>query len=102
MQATYAAAGFEPASGELPDFLPLVLEFLAVAPEAGRNDILEAAAPGLRVLTGHLRDARSPYAALTDEIIGLFDLRDTTAADGDSPRTASTGRTARRSMEKRT
>jgi nitrate reductase molybdenum cofactor assembly chaperone NarJ/NarW len=36
----YQKDGFEPAVNELPDFLPLVLEFLAVSAEAEENELI--------------------------------------------------------------
>ena len=35
----YRAAGFEMSTGELPDYLPLVLEFVAVSPEGAAGPI---------------------------------------------------------------
>lgn len=57
----YAATGLEPATGELPDHLPLLLEHAAVAPEAGLP-LLANAAPLLDLLHGRLVARQSPWA----------------------------------------
>jgi len=58
----YRQAGFEPAVNELPDFLPLLLEFMVAAPQAETHaPILRclAAVPGL---AGRLKESGSLYA----------------------------------------
>lgn len=59
----YAAAGLEPATGELPDYLPLLLEHAAVAPEAG-IPLLANAAPLIDLLRARLAERASPWAAV--------------------------------------
>lgn len=60
----YRAAGAELSSDELPDFLPVVLEFAAtVAPDVGRRLLTEHRA-GLELLHLALADAASPYAGV--------------------------------------
>jgi nitrate reductase delta subunit len=63
-KAAYRASGFVvDTHGELPDFLPMVLEFAAVAdPEAGRA-ILEEYRPSLELLRIALQEKGSHYAA---------------------------------------
>lgn len=58
----YRAAGWQPAEGELPDYLPMVLEFSAVSgsPIAGR--LLAAHRDGIEVLRSALETFASPYA----------------------------------------
>lgn len=65
---TYLAAGCAPPADELPDYLPLFLEFLAIAPPALAADLLGQAAPILDRLHARLAgrgtaDARA-YAAV--------------------------------------
>ena len=74
LQETYAAAGYERTGGELPDFLPLVLEFLAVASSSEQEAVIRWTGPGLAALHGRLRDQNSPFAALTQQLVHLFDL----------------------------
>lgn len=59
----YAAAGLVPAAGELPDYLPMLLEFAAVEPARGA-ELLANAAPLLDLLHGRLLARGSAYAAV--------------------------------------
>lgn len=68
LKRLYAAAGLELASGELPDYLPLVLEFAALAPDGAGETLLREHRPALELLRRSLRDADSPYADLLDAI----------------------------------
>lgn len=58
----YGEAGLEPASGELPDYLPMLLEYAAVQPGHGRT-LLASAAPVLDLLHGRLAARGTPYVA---------------------------------------
>ena len=53
LKRLYAAAGLEPATGELPDYLPLMLEFAALAPD-GLGDVESPYAHLLEALTSSL------------------------------------------------
>jgi nitrate reductase delta subunit len=64
----YAAAGLELVSGELPDYLPLTLEFAALAPDGAGERLLREHRPSLELLRRGLRDAASPYADLLDAV----------------------------------
>jgi nitrate reductase delta subunit len=68
LKRLYAAAGLELAGGELPDYLPLMLEFAALAPGGAGETLLREHRPALELLRGSLRDADSPYAALLDAL----------------------------------
>ena len=63
-KAAYRAGGFlVDTHGELPDYLPMVLEFAArVNPEAGR-ELLQAYRPSLELMRIGLQEKDSPYAA---------------------------------------
>jgi nitrate reductase molybdenum cofactor assembly chaperone NarJ/NarW len=68
LKRLYRAAGFVLEEGaELPDYLPLVLEFTALDPEHGRWVLREHRA-GLELLHMHLREKGSPYAELLDAV----------------------------------
>lgn len=70
----YRCAGYPVPDGELPDFLPLVLEFAALAPEPGRR-LLNQCRTGLELLGDALHQADTPYAGLLDAIrAGLPEL----------------------------
>jgi nitrate reductase delta subunit len=68
LKRLYAAAGLEPTSGELPDYLPLLLEFAALAPDGAGDALLREHRPALELLRASLRDVDSPYADLLDAL----------------------------------
>jgi nitrate reductase delta subunit len=59
-KAAYRAAGLVPAEEELPDYLPMVLDFAAAHPRGEK--LLRAHRADLELLLRALRDAGSPYA----------------------------------------
>ncbi len=61
-QDTYGRAGFRVEGGELPDFLPAVLEFGAVGDEDIALELLQPHRGGLRLLRDALSEIESPYA----------------------------------------
>jgi nitrate reductase delta subunit len=61
---TYREAGFDPVTSELPDHLPVLLEFLSVRPVAEAQDILGDAAHILEALTERLARRESAYGAV--------------------------------------
>ena len=65
-KAAYRAAGFEPTGDELPDYLPLVLDFAALHPRGEK--LLRAHRADLELLLRGLRQAGSPYAAVIEAI----------------------------------
>ncbi len=64
----YGEAGLELRDGELPDYLPAVLELAAVAPEAG-TALLARFRPALERLRGVLEGEGSPYAPLAAAVL---------------------------------
>jgi nitrate reductase delta subunit len=68
LKRLYASAGLEQAGGELADYLPLVLEFAAVAPAGNGETLLREHRPALEVLRHGLRAAASPYADLLEAL----------------------------------
>lgn len=70
LKQRYASAGLPPAadSGELPDFLPMLLEFAALEPEAG-TAALHRHREALELLRASLHDQDSPWAALLDAVV---------------------------------
>jgi len=64
-KAAYRASGFlVDTSGELPDFLPMVLEYAAVADPEGGEALLREYRPSLELLRIGLEEDGSPYAAV--------------------------------------
>ncbi|MBT1091323.1 nitrate reductase molybdenum cofactor assembly chaperone [Streptomyces sp. Tu102] len=63
----YRAHGWQPPTDELPDFLPLALEFAARCPGPGRRALLDHRA-ALELLRLALREHRSPYADVLEAV----------------------------------
>ncbi|WP_043503602.1 nitrate reductase molybdenum cofactor assembly chaperone [Georgenia sp. SUBG003] len=64
----YRAAGWEVGREELPDFLPVVLEFTAVADTELGTALLAAHREGVEVLRSALTSMGSPYAAVVEAV----------------------------------
>jgi nitrate reductase delta subunit len=80
LKHTYRRAGLEPTGDELPDYLPAVLEFAALA--AGGGALLRTHRAGLELLRLALHDKDSPYAHVLDAVAaGLPTLTAKQAAD---------------------
>lgn len=65
---TYREAGFEPATSELPDHLPLLLEFLSQRPLRDAGEILADAAHILGALATRLARRDSGYACVFEAL----------------------------------
>ena len=65
----YRQAGFAPTVNDLPDFLPLVLEFLAVTAEGGDNELIRRCLATVPAIAQRLRDSGSMYAAPLELVI---------------------------------
>lgn len=65
-KAAYRAAGLEPSDSELPDYLPLVLDFAALHPRGEK--LLRSHRADLELLLRALRDAESPYADVVEAV----------------------------------
>ena len=86
LNGIYASAGLEPRSGELPDYLPAMLEFAAVDPACGA-ELLGNAAPVLDLLHGRLKARDSAYAAVLHAAVLVAGARlgDVPLADAPDP-----------------
>ena len=71
LMAQYRAAGLEIDSRELPDFLPLYLEYLASRSAAQAREGLQDIAPIPALLGARLQQRESPYAVLFDLLLAL-------------------------------
>ncbi|MCK0142283.1 nitrate reductase molybdenum cofactor assembly chaperone [Aliiroseovarius sp. F20344] len=67
----YREAGFDPVSSELPDHLPVLLEFLSTRPYAEVQDTLADAAHIMEALSERLVRRDSPYAAVFASLLQL-------------------------------
>ena len=84
----YRGHGFEPTASELPDFLPLFLEFLSLLPGHEAQALLAEPAGILQILADRLVTRKSAYAAVFQALATLanapaIDLPDTSAEDPD-------------------
>ncbi|WP_146346944.1 nitrate reductase molybdenum cofactor assembly chaperone [Falsiphaeobacter marinintestinus] len=61
---TYRDGGFDPVTSELPDHLPVLLEFLSTRPFAEAQDTLADAAHIFEALNARLVRRESPYGAV--------------------------------------
>lgn len=71
LMAQYRDAGLEIDSRELPDFLPLYLEYLASRNQAEARGGLQDIAAILALLGARLQQRESPYAVLFDLLLTL-------------------------------
>jgi nitrate reductase molybdenum cofactor assembly chaperone NarJ/NarW len=72
LKQRYRAAGVELDTGELPDFLPAVLEYTATADLADGLALLQEHRAGLELLRLALIDADTPYAAPVEAVCALL------------------------------
>ncbi|MBX6372757.1 MAG: nitrate reductase molybdenum cofactor assembly chaperone [Acetobacteraceae bacterium] len=78
LHGIYAAAGLEPNAGELPDYLPMMLEYAAVDPARGA-ELLGNAGPVIDLLHGRLAARGSPYAAALRAVLAFAGIRPSAA-----------------------
>ena len=67
----YRLHGLEIGANELPDYLPLYLEFLSLLPERTARSLLSEAAHVVAALAEKLEARRSPYAAVLRAVEAL-------------------------------
>lgn len=68
LRKLYRAAGLPQQDGELPDFLPLMLEFAAAAPDGYGELLLREQRAAIELVRLSLRADESPYAHLLDAL----------------------------------
>jgi len=68
---TYRDAGFDPISSELPDHLPVLLEYLAMQPVHEAKEVLADAAHIFEVISTRLGRRESSYAAIFTALLQL-------------------------------
>jgi nitrate reductase delta subunit len=68
LKRRFADAGHPLTGNELPDFLPVLLEFAALAPTEGEQLLNELRAP-IELVRSRLHDMCSPYAELLDVLV---------------------------------
>ncbi len=73
--AMYEDKGLAAVKNELPDYLPLFLEFLATLPQAEACDLLGQPAHILGALAERLRKRGSPYEAVLRALVALSSVK---------------------------
>ncbi len=71
LQALYAKAGLKPSVNELPDYLPMMLEYLSLREETEVKDMLGDCAHIVRAIGQALVDRDSGYGAVAAAILAL-------------------------------
>jgi len=71
LQKTYEAAGLRLEGSELPDHLPIVLEFASTQPEAVAREFLGEMAHVLIAIFSALLERESPYASVIAAVLEL-------------------------------
>jgi nitrate reductase delta subunit len=86
----YEAHGFEMSTHELPDYIPLFLEFLSQQQQAEAVQLLNDAMPVLSLLGARLTERGSEFSAIFDALAGfagepdeLEEIRQQAATEGE-------------------
>lgn len=70
IKTAYREAGLDPGESELPDFLPVMLEFAALAPGSAGADLLDRHRPSIELVRESLKGIDSPWAHVLDVVRG--------------------------------
>jgi len=73
LKQIYQNEGLHMESAELPDYLPLVLEFMAIADEEISSQLFKQLQETIQTLRRELEAINSPYAGLIDSILIIMD-----------------------------
>jgi nitrate reductase molybdenum cofactor assembly chaperone NarJ/NarW len=68
LRQIYHEAGYETITGELPDYLPLMLEFLSECPASGEAAMLWSYLEAVEKPAASLKDSGNPYSLLLDVV----------------------------------
>ena len=71
LQHNYEQAGWQRITGELPDYLPLMLEFLSICPDPKYTALVWQCLRGMQPLVERLKKKEPIYAALLQPIVNL-------------------------------
>jgi nitrate reductase delta subunit len=71
-QQAYRRAGLRVGNGELPDYLPALLELAATVPGSAAIELMREHLVGIRVLRGALEELDSPYAGVVAAVETLL------------------------------
>jgi nitrate reductase delta subunit len=81
LEEIYLKSGFERISGELPDFLPLILEFISEQPHVANSIIIPLYGTVVQALAERLGHEGNPYSLLFEQLIDIFGLSVPDTAD---------------------
>lgn len=79
LKRMYRAAGLPLEGVELPDYLPIMLEFAGTAPQGRGGTVLREHRPALELLRDRLSELRTPYGGVLEAV--CLALGDPSAAD---------------------
>jgi nitrate reductase delta subunit len=71
LQQIYHEAGYETITGELPDYLPLMMEFLSECPESGGAGMVWSYLESIEKPAALLKDSVNPYSLLLDVVVDI-------------------------------
>jgi len=72
LEEIYLKAGHQRIGSELPDYLPLVLEFISEQPDAAISEIIPIYGEVVGTLAERLRQADHPYALLFEQLVDIL------------------------------
>ena len=82
LQHTYQEAGWLPTTGELPDYLPLMLEFISICPHPQYTEPVWQCLRGIQPLAARLKEKAPIYAALVQPVVDMATERCTATDNG--------------------
>ena len=85
LQHNYEQAGWERITGELPDYLPMMLEFLSICPHPAYTAPVWQCLQGIQRLVAHLEKNAPVYAALLQPIVNMATEHNALADNGVHP-----------------
>jgi len=75
LRSVYENAGFVIAANDLPDFIPLFLEFLSTQPIDAARELLAQPAHILAAIAGRLERRKSSYKAVFDALVAIAEAK---------------------------
>jgi nitrate reductase molybdenum cofactor assembly chaperone NarJ/NarW len=72
LEELYLKSGFERITSELPDFLPLILEFISERPDVANSEIIPLYGTVVETVAGRLSQTGYPYALLFEQLTDIF------------------------------
>ena len=88
LQHNYEQAGWQRITGDLPDYLPLMLEFLSICPDPKHTAPVWQCLRGMQPLVERLGKKEPIYAALLQPIVNMAAERCASVGNCDRPNEA--------------